>query len=108
MGGVAGSREAGRSRLPAAADRGAPVGYATLARGDVVEIDGRRRRIATIVQQRSGFVVQFADTTTGPPQRIDRIYSTPGIATVIRSVETIVTDEVRGSSDHALLLAILS
>jgi hypothetical protein len=40
-----------------------PVSYATLAHGDVVEIAGKRHQIATIVQHRGGFTVQFADTS---------------------------------------------
>jgi hypothetical protein len=40
------------------------VAFATMARGDVMDIDGRRRRIATIIQHRSGFTLQFTDTTT--------------------------------------------
>jgi hypothetical protein len=70
-------RGAGLPRRPATASGNGAVAYATLAHGDVMEIDGRRRRIAAIIQDRTGFVVQFADTGTlrvlGPPEvcRID-------------------------------------
>ncbi|WP_103502960.1 MULTISPECIES: hypothetical protein [unclassified Streptomyces] len=36
--------------------------YATVACGDLVEIDGRRRSIETIIQTRAGYLVQFRDT----------------------------------------------
>jgi hypothetical protein len=39
------------------------VGYAAVAAGDLVVVDGRRRQIAAVVQTRTGFVLQFADTT---------------------------------------------
>jgi hypothetical protein len=56
--------ESRRPRPPLAADSHGPVSFATLAHGDVMEIDGRRRRIAAIVQHRTGVTVQFADTGT--------------------------------------------
>jgi hypothetical protein len=57
-------REARPPRHPSAVGSGGAVSYATLAHGDVLEIDGRRHRIAAIVQDRIGFTIQFADTGT--------------------------------------------
>lgn len=39
------------------------MAFATMARGDVLEIEGQRRRIAAIIQHPTGFTVQFADTS---------------------------------------------
>jgi hypothetical protein len=36
------------------------------------------------------------------------MYSTPDIATALRSVQTVLTDEVRRSSDHAPVCAVFS
>ncbi|MDB1088069.1 hypothetical protein PJ985_10880 [Streptomyces sp. ACA25] len=53
-----------RPPLIAAAREVVPVAFATLARGDVLEIGGRRQPIAALLQTRGGFVVQFPDTAT--------------------------------------------
>lgn len=57
----------GRHPGPGRAERGSdssPVSFATVARGDVMDVGGRCRRIATIIQHRGGFTLQFSDTTT--------------------------------------------
>ncbi|MDT0444562.1 hypothetical protein [Streptomyces johnsoniae] len=44
-------------------------------------------------------------TDQGPPQRIDRFYSTDDIADALISVTTLVNDDVREASDHAPVVA---
>ncbi|ONK10062.1 endonuclease/exonuclease/phosphatase family protein [Streptomyces sp. MP131-18] len=44
-------------------------------------------------------------TDQGPPQRIDRLYSTDDIADALISVTTVVNDDVREASDHAPVVA---
>ncbi|WP_399932220.1 endonuclease/exonuclease/phosphatase family protein [Streptomyces kanamyceticus] len=44
----------------------------------------------------------------GGPQRIDRIYATPQIASTLTKVEVIVNDEVIEASDHAPVVATFS
>ncbi|GAA1925197.1 hypothetical protein GCM10009716_36780 [Streptomyces sodiiphilus] len=56
--------ESARPRTLPAPGSHSPVSYATLAHGDMLEMDGRQHRIAAIVQDRSGFTIQFADTRT--------------------------------------------
>ncbi|MEU2558450.1 endonuclease/exonuclease/phosphatase family protein [Streptomyces longispororuber] len=44
----------------------------------------------------------------GPMRRIDRLYATPQVATALLKLEVITTEDVRRSSDHALVLATFS
>ncbi|WP_340375702.1 endonuclease/exonuclease/phosphatase family protein [Streptomyces sp. SS7] len=61
---------------------------------------------ATALGQRAALAptASLQRTDQGPPQRIDRPYSTPDLAPALKSVEIVATAEVAEVTDHALVI----